>query len=164
MVDPVGTHLPVLLYLLNKTDGPILELGAGEFSTRQIHLHAKSHITTVETNIHWMIRYADLASDNHKFLLLGEPECYMFHANDKEHYGLVFIDSINWELREHAIKNYSKQADYIIIHDADFGKKIMSFDFKYKSEYKQDGLDSPTVMIASNFYEVDFEIEGMIKL
>ena len=32
-----GTHLPVLMDIVSKTDGPILEIGTGVFSTPYLH-------------------------------------------------------------------------------------------------------------------------------
>ena len=53
--DGYASHLPVLLACLRRTTGPILELGAGLFSTPLIHAFAvlDRHATTIETDPPW---------------------------------------------------------------------------------------------------------------
>jgi hypothetical protein len=48
-----GSHLPVLMKVVNMTTGPILELGCGTYSTQYLHwacLPTKRPLTTYENN------------------------------------------------------------------------------------------------------------------
>jgi hypothetical protein len=58
---PHGTHQPVLFETAMRCDGPIVELGCGEGSTRLLHdVCAKRNLPllTLETDANWMNRYA----------------------------------------------------------------------------------------------------------
>ena len=149
-----GTHQKVLREFILKTDKPILELGAGDSSTRQIHEWTENYILTVDDNETWLNKYADLKCDRHDFRLL-----YQYPDYDDYKWGLVFVDLSTQELRKKAIIEY-KDADYLVIHDGNymfrdsFTREEFSSLFKYWKEY--DEL-FPTTVVASNRYEIDKE-------
>jgi hypothetical protein len=143
-----GTHQKILQEFILKTDNPVLELGAGDSSTMQIHEWTQNYILTVDDNETWLNKYIDLKCDRHDFAMLGEYE-------DKN-WGLVFVDLSTQELRKEAILKY-KDADYLVIHDGNymfrdsFTKDEFSSLFKYWKEF--DEL-FPTTVVASNKFEI----------
>ena len=163
-----GTHQMVLLEILKRVNKPVLELGAGGFSTVQIHVALKDRgvkILTVESNKKWLNKYKHLKTDLHALNYVRDVE--KFYADDNEQWGLVFIDNSGsnskqpWNERKSAILKYSKIADYIVLHDCDailiddnrFGQEIKPIDpavhdpgirdysktFKYWIEFFVDG-------------------------
>ena len=147
-MEPEATHQPILKEYISRTKKPILELGSGDNSTRQIHEWTENYIVTVDDSITWLNKYLDLECERHEFHLLG---------NYKERkWGLVFVDLITWELRKEAILKY-KNADYVVIHDSErmfanvFTKKEFSELFKYWKEFTE---LYPNTVAASNKFEV----------
>ena len=120
----------------------------------------------------------DLKSDLHDLRFIKNIK--KFYAQDKEEWGLVFIDnnytndSDPWWGRKSAVARYHNTADYIVLHDCDailnnddtFGKAIKpitpenhdpgvrdySKTFKYWIEFFVDGWQQwhPPVLLASN--------------
>lgn len=146
------THQKVLKEFVQKTDKPILELGAGDSSTRQIHEWTSNFILTVDDNEAWLKKYEDLKCDRHDFRML---DIYEFIYSGTE-WGLVFVDLSTQELRKEAVIKY-KDADYLVIHDGNymfrdsFTREEFSQIFKYWKEY--DEL-FPTTVVASNKFEI----------
>ena len=149
--EEYATHQIVLKEYISRTTKPILELGSGDSSTRQIHEWTENYILTVDDNETWINKYLDLKCDRHDFAMLGEYE-------DKE-WGLVFVDLSTQELRKEAVIKY-KDVDYLVIHDGNymfrdsFTREEFSALFKYWKEY--DEL-FPTTVVASNKYEIGKE-------
>jgi hypothetical protein len=117
------THQEVLLAVLKKVDKPILEFGAGDYSTRLIHDTLKGRnikIRTIDDNLLWLNKYLFLKSKNHEFIFLSEEDSLEYISNDDEKWGLVFIDSGSWKVRGMAVKKYKDSADYVIVHDCDY--------------------------------------------
>jgi len=163
-----GTHQLVLFAALQKVNKSVLELGAGVFSTNQMHDILKDRgikLLTIESDRKWLGKYKYLKTDLHDLRYIKDIE--KFYAEDTEQWGLVFIDnnytkdSDVWWGRKAAITKYKDIADYIILHDCDavlindntFGKAIKPIDpekhdpgirdyskaFKYWIEFFIDG-------------------------
>ena len=145
---PEATHQPILKEFISRTKKPILELGSGDNSTRQIHEWCENKILTIDTNELWLNKYIDLKDERHDFR--------MFDDYEDEDWGLVFVDLINWELRKEAILKY-KDADYVIIHDTErmfadvFTRQEFSKLFKYWKEFTE---LLPNTVAASNKFEI----------
>jgi len=53
-VNPIATHIPVLLACLQHTTGPVLELGSGWFSTPLVSAFATDRLVrTIESDPNW---------------------------------------------------------------------------------------------------------------
>ncbi len=120
------THQEVLFTMLRKINKPMLELGAGEFSTIQIHETLKDRgvkALTIESDKEWLSKYTHLKTDSHDLRHIEDIE--KFYAEDNEQWGLVFIDnnytkdSDLWWGRKSAVSKYKDTAGYIILHDCD---------------------------------------------
>jgi hypothetical protein len=153
------THWKALAKVISLTDKPILELGAGDCSTKQIHDLATNHICTVETDSEWMDKFKYLENSWH---------CFMdYMPTGRTHWGVVFIDLFTYEDRVEAIRRYANQSDYIVIHDAEsllFKQFISDFSehFKWWIEFGDEILNYPSTLVASNTIDLtDFKVEGM---
>lgn len=146
------THQKILEEFVKKTDKPILELGAGDSSTRQIHEWTSNYIMTVDDDEIWLNKYRDLECDRHGFKLWDD--FVFFSEYTMCDWGLVFVDLSTQELRKEAVLKY-KDADYLVIHDGNymfrdsFTREEFSGLFKYWKEF--DEL-FPTTVVASNKY------------
>lgn len=181
----VATHQLVLYEIISRTNKPILELGAGDHSTPQIHKLARDRkIVTIEDNHEWFNRYKSLHTMYHTLLLMNVNQMKDFFDNDNIDWGLVFIDSTDWNMRILAINKYKDIADYIIIHDSGyaadnniFGRTLLSMNvtnpgrrdfsdtFKYWVEYmpKKWRISDPPTLLASNKIDVrDVPIKSMM--
>jgi len=175
-----GSHQLGLLYAVKHTSKPILELGAGESSTVQIHEATKNRILTIESHPHWLSRFTHLRSENHSLVLMSSFQMLEFFKEDTTEWGLVFVDCQggNWAERQAAIKKYKDIADYIVVHDTEYSavmnffgrvveeKRNFSKEFKYWIEFHPVGMtDVPATVLASNKIDLkDVNIEGIIVI
>ena len=180
----------VIKMLKNKS---VLELGAGDFSTNQIHEiigNENSKIITIDTDLSWLEKYMHLKTDYHDLIYWDIDKLNDFFNNDKNQWGLVFVDTATFESRISAIMKYRESADYLILHDCDYyansntiGKTIKPVNaqqndmgirdygkevFKHWVEYSIEDWASynswiPPTLLASNKYSLDnIKIDNMI--
>ena len=151
---PDATHQPVLLEAIKHTSKPILEIGAGDSSTRQIHEAVTNHVVTIDDHLEWLTRYYDLKNSRHEFKFIG-TNWKVFFDTDNTDWGVVLIDASTWEQRKYAINKYVN-ADFVVIHDANWmfdvelPKEKLSMLYKYWIEYSCPEQPSPTTVICSN--------------
>lgn len=115
-----GSHLPTLLWALGGSDGYVLEVGIGHFSTPHLHAICQSmdrHLVSVEQNKDWhdafVTRYA---SHSHRFIH-GE---YMdvLPALSGRHWSVVFIDhSPGGKSRSDVFGMFIEKSKFVIVHD-----------------------------------------------
>lgn len=115
------SHLPALLACIAATDGAVLELGIGHFSTPHLHalLYSKFRtLVSAEDNEEWLNlfkKYRD--PERHKMLLVDYELAIPMFA--KERWGVAFIDhSPGGENRAAAFKALIEVSDYVVMHDA----------------------------------------------
>lgn len=110
-----GSHLPALLACIAVTDGPVLELGVGHFSTP--HLHALCGamgraLVSIEKDDGWRAEFERFNGDAHK-VYRDEWEPY------NTPWGVAFIDhSPGGANRANAFKHLIEVSDYVVMHDA----------------------------------------------
>jgi hypothetical protein len=184
-MDCYATHQLVLSEVLKRVTKPILELGAGDYSTPLIHAHGGT-ILTVDDSKEWTRKYDNLKTKDHKFFCFDEIQIRKFYEKDEQDWGLVFIDNGTWAARNEAVKKYKDTADYLILHDCDyypkmstFGKEIRPMNFrardmglrtyddifKYWIEFFVQGwkTQSPPTLVGSNKIPLnDLNAEGMV--
>lgn len=188
------SHRFVLEYVIkNLKNKSVLELGSGDYSTKLIHDvigSENSKIITLDTDLSWLEKYMDLKTDYHDLIYWDINKLNEFYDNDKNEWGLVFVDTETWDSRISAIMKYRESADYLILHDCDYyansntigetikpvnahendmgirdyGKEI----FKYWVEYSIEDWSSydswiPPTLLASNKHSLDnIKIDNMI--
>lgn len=166
-MTPDATHQRILFEAIKHTDKPILEIGAGDSSTRQLHSETTNKIVTIDDHLEWLTRYYDLKCDRHEFIFVAQ-NWKVFFDTDKTKWGVVLVDSSTWEQRKYAIGKYIN-ADFIVIHDADwmfdsgiFTPEQFSKMYKYWVEYSCPEIPSPTTVLCSNT-KFDIKIDAEIK-
>lgn len=152
-----GTHLPILVSIAGLTEGPILELGAGVYSTPILHemcVPKKRPITTCEQNPSWFKSVSKYQNDWHKMLLVDNWEtCEVFNG---QQWDVVFVDH-NPSIRRHVdIRRLKNKAQYMVVHDTDnpgYQYEPVLGEFKYRYDYKK---MEPWTTVVSNFNKLDF--------
>ncbi len=148
-----GSHLPVLMALVRMTDGPILELGCGVFSTPFLHwacLPFKRQLVTYEN----VPQYYDLA--NHAKADFHEVHCITdWDAVDlSPAWGIAFVDN-DPEPERYKLVARLAHAEYVVVHDTE--RKRNGFEpifeqFTYRYKYSSSG--APHTSVLSNTHDV----------
>src|SRR3990167_5267866 len=154
-----GSHLPVLLQALLKTQGDILELGTGIFSTPMLHAFSVAQKRNVVTYENYRRSY--------RWFSIYEGEYQKVHfiekwedADIEKPWDVVLIDQTPNEDRIKTIARVADLAKYVVVHDANEGEnteKIYHYSeiyplFKYRYHYR--GVE-PNVMVLSNFVDLE---------
>ena len=116
----VSTHFPVLLDIMKKSTGKIIELGGGLFSTPLLHwfnFESGREIITYESYKHYYDFEKMFETKDHKVIFVKDFK----DIKVEEHYGLVFIDH-SVPKRRHTrgddALRFKDSADFIVLHDA----------------------------------------------
>lgn len=159
-----STFLPILMEVMNRTKGDVLELGGGVFSTPVLHWMCETkrrNLLTIENDRKW-IKFLQqyYQTDHHKFLYVEDWD-QAEDAINKE-WDVVLVDHSPSERRIEEIKKLANKAKFIVAHDSDPWKdKAYRYStiyplFKYK--YNFDEVDHNTVLL-SNFVDLkDFSV------
>ncbi len=148
-----STHNPMLIEYVQKTKGPVLEMGSGVFSTPLLHwLCLDRELITYEDVPEFYHFAHKFQSDNHRVRLIknwGEVKA-------DRHFSVVLIDhkaSRNFRRGDDALR-FKDCADYIILHDTEpESQKNYGYDkiwqhFKYRRDWK---LCRAWTTVVSNF-------------
>jgi hypothetical protein len=138
-----GSHVPVLLTCLHLTKGPVLEMGAGFYSTALLSLYSGSrYCRTIESNFLWLEKVRSF------FPVYSEPQ--LEHGHDMqwvESYNTAIIDDRLWEIalidqeeayRKESIRRLRRQSRLIILHDTEnptFENSLK--DYRYYYDFKE---------------------------
>lgn len=135
-----GSHLPILRAAVVATEGPILELGGGLFSTEyldSLNRQGSRLVVTVEKNPDWRL-YLEEHWPNHTYV-----------DTNPNHGGwsVVLVDNGDagdwYDTRWREVELYKDKAEFILLHDAvPFGEEIngdahrkVAESFKYHTWY-----------------------------
>jgi hypothetical protein len=159
-----STFLPVLMKAIEATQGDVLELGPGVFSTPYLHWMCKRqsrYLLTLENDEKWF-------NFCRKYYLTGRGSefwhrfVFVKNWDDAEKYinkewDVVLVDHSPSERRVVEIKKLAHLAKYIIIHDADASKEkdyhystIFPL-FKFRYDFTQ---VEPATTVLSNFIDL----------
>lgn len=159
-----GSHLPVLMKVLNLTDGPVLELGTGLFSTPFLHwacFDKRRKLVSYENKKQFFDFWIyddkrELVNDYsyHKVNLVEDSK--WDNIDISEHWGVVFVDHNPGPRRREEMKRVANNADYVIIHDTD---EKNDWYYKYSEyfplfKYRWDSKIYPRTTVVSNFFDL----------
>jgi hypothetical protein len=151
-----GSHLPVLMKLMEISEGPVLELGTGFYSTPFLHWACFSQGRKLVSYDSAPL-YFELANNCSRDF----HEVYFVKDWDKidisQHWGVVLVDHEPTSRRLADIERLANNADYIILHDSEKEwdlayqySKIYSL-FKYRYDYTK---RLPHTTVVSNFKDL----------
>ena len=155
-----GTYLPVLIKVVNNTDGPILELGMGMYSTPYLHWACKDkerELVSYDLNSEYFKVNKQYESDYHKVFLTEDWD----KIEIERLWDIVFIDVSPAEQRKELAKRVARHAKFVILHDSDDNvDKLYRYSeiynlFKYKYRYNYLAV-KPNTVVLSNFVNLNF--------
>ena len=157
-----GSHLPILMKVLDLTDGPVLELGTGLFSTPFLHwacFDKKRKLVSYENKKKffdfWIYDDAREIGNDYSY-----HQVKFVENNDwdkvnvlEEHWSIVLIDHNPGPRRREEMKRVAKNADFVVVHDTDDKN---NWYYKYAEyfplyAYRWDSKIYPRTTVLSNY-------------
>lgn len=124
-MDLVASHQRSLLAAMMRTQGPILELGVGWYSTTLIHEVAQAQkrlALTLDNNAHWLAQFKALESDLHYLELVEWWGDVLKHTDRiSRHWGVCFVDNGQPAEREYLARSLRTMVDVFVFHDTEEG-------------------------------------------
>jgi len=153
-----GSHLPILMKIVNMTDGPILELGTGFYSTPYLHwacYDKKRKLVSYDTHLLFFDIAKGCVADFHEvhFVENGDWD----NIDLSGHWSIVLVDHAPGKRRKEEIRRLANSADYIVVHDTNgrFNPRYKYTEiyplFKYRYDYTK---IFPFTTVLSNFKEL----------
>ena len=155
--ESVATHIPLLVRVFDLSEGDVLEVGTGYFSTLVLHWLAtisQRQVYSYESKESWYGRAKKYENAYHHIVLCNDWETADF---DQRRWGMAFIDhSPGWR-RPREVARLANLAEYIVIHDTDPEReghyefsKVWGL-FKYRYDYNRLW---PSSAVVSNFHDL----------
>jgi hypothetical protein len=91
--DGYGSHIIPLALSALYTNGDILELGMGKFSTPALNKIAKDQkkfLLSTESEVDWMNKFVELNDTVNHLIITSNSHCAR-NINMNKHWGLVFV-------------------------------------------------------------------------
>jgi len=139
----MASHLPVLVRAFDLSEGDILEIGTGYFSTNVLHWMCETtgrKMISYEMDPKWYERAKRFQTDFHDIIFVKDWDAIPL---DKKHWGLAFIDHAPHTRRAIEIERLKDLADFIVAHDTEPAHEN-EYDypriyplFKYRYDYKK---------------------------
>lgn len=141
-------HRPLLWLALEATgSGPVIEMGCGDGSTRQLHEYCSDthrQLFSFDTDQDWINRFADCMTHTHRFVRIINN--WHIAQDICPNPSVILVDHAPGERRIVDIKNYSDHmapGGIIVMHDtqppptaADYGYERIWNLFKYKVDLR----------------------------
>ncbi|GEM_PF-1185328 len=151
-----GTHMTPLFTAVVNTDGPVLELGCGDFSTPMLHALCsvkKRFLLSAESNKNWQKLFFDLKREWHKFKYVSSVQDWA-NVGSGINWSVVLVDHAPGEQRIVDIERLRPNTEIFVIHDTEdpvYGYEPLLSTFKYKYTYKR---YNTTTMLVSDVIDV----------
>lgn len=172
-----STHLPALILAVQLTDGPVLELGTGVFSTFVLHdmlLPTERFLLSVDDSADWVDDLRHMEGERHAFQHVSHLEKGLFDVIGHE-WDVVLIDYSTYKGRLLCLKELLPFSKIVILHDygdtnsdAMWEQHNVSFEdvsqtvesARYKAFFN---AQAPFTVVLSNFVDVKQEIKDSIE-
>ena len=154
VLSTYGTHLPMVAAVVNQTEGPILEMGSGHFSTPMLHslcMKTGRTLYTYDTDKKWLGFFRYVENAWHKLIYVPvyeddwekNPKPWLWNGiGGSTHWSVVFIDHRPGERRIEDVRRLRKNTDIFIVHDTEeagyqYEPTLSSFKYVYTfSKYR----------------------------
>jgi len=148
-----STYLPMLIKCVQATDGPVMELGAGVFSTPLLHwlCEEKGRKLVTYENVEKFYVFAKCYES--KTHVVQKVDNYD-EIDTESHWSVVLVDHDATRRMMDTIR-LKRSADYLILHDTHhevYRYRHVWHHFKYIYHWK---FCKPWTSVVSNFCEVD---------
>ncbi len=151
-----STHMPLLIKVLLASEGTVVEIGGGIYSTPFLHWMCKFQnrkLITYENHPDYYDYEKKFQSHDHRVKFVKDWD----DIDMPEHISVLFIDHHPSNRRSVDTIKYKDTADYIVIHDTERDEEN-TYDyrriwphFKYRYDYKD---AKPYTSVVSNFIDV----------
>ena len=150
-----GNHLPILMKIVGITDGPILELGMGMFSTPFLHwaCFMERKLVSYDNNPQFLDYFKRYPCNFHEIKLAADWD----KIDISGHWSVALVDHNPKWRRKEEIKRLANSTDYIIAHDSqglrdrDYGYTQIYPLFKYRLDFTK---TRPFTTVLSNFKDL----------
>lgn len=144
------THYPFLAAALAaRPSGPVLELGAGDWSTVMLHYMCEAQrrrLLTVDSNANWVGKFDYLQSTSHEIKVIADWT-EMFDPYGADRWAVVFVDCAPPEARGKLIQRLRPKTDLFVLHDTEppppphtssdpYGYNAALQTFQYRQDFK----------------------------
>lgn len=160
-----GTHMAPLITAVINTNGPVFEMGCGDYSTPMLHAICTAQhrqLLSTDTSKEWLKYFTDMENEYHKFIYvpvydddwLLNPKPEKWDEIGNQSWSVVFIDHRPGERRKVDIERFKNTAQIIVVHDTEtmgYGYEPILKSFKYRYDYKRYNIYTTLV---SNFIDV----------
>ena len=153
-MNPYGTHREALLGALwytRASRGPVLECGAGDFSTALLHevcAAQRRRLVTLETDQMWLSHFSHFMSPDHILQLVTTWDVDGF-------WDVALVDSNPVTSRKFIVTALAKRTKYIVVHDTE---PANAHEYCYdldKFTYRRDfTTELPHTTVVSNLMEI----------
>lgn len=155
LMTPQGSHWPTLEACIAHTAGPVLELGCGRESTRQLHdLCAGRRLVSLDNNEQFVQEFADLQSEMHSIRFAD----YATSPLLDEPWDVALVDEAPASSRTTSIRRLAQRARIIVAHDTEteqlYHWNEIWAEFRHYKHISPEGLPRTTVM--SNTDDLSF--------
>ena len=156
-----GTHMSMFLTAVMYTGGPILELGAGDYSTPLLHAvcsRDKRYLVTADTSMNLLSNFIDLQRSWHAFHYVPvyeddwasnpKPDRWD-HVGGETDWSVVIINHRPGERRVKDIERLRPHTEIFVIHDTQergYGYDSILGSFKYG--YRDERYATQTIMVS----------------
>lgn len=115
-----GSHLPCLLACLAATDGPVLEVGVGHFSTPALHAFCAAshrHLVSVDDHVEWVEEFRNrYMNAGHQFIAGDYDKVIPTLAMDR--WSVVLLDnSPGGPRRATDLNLLLPYSEFVVVHD-----------------------------------------------
>ncbi len=143
-MDQYATHQEALVGAVMRTSGPVLELGAGDYSTPILHEICRAQgraLVTLEYRWEWLEKFDRFRSATH--LLFHVKDWARADTIDKQ-WSVAFVDHAPGERRKIELERLRlSRTRYVVIHDtepnpiAGYGLEPVLARFKYRRDFSE---------------------------
>ena len=156
-----STHMPLLIKCVLHTDGPILELGTGLYSTPLLHWLASEKqrpLISHDDNEMYYQWARQFQNGYHRIRLVTDWN----KLNIKGHWSVALIDQSS-RSRSDTVIALKDKVDFIVIHDSDSNHPY-KYDriwphFKYRFNYTK---QQPNTTVVSNFDNLEWLNDALL--
>lgn len=146
------TYIGVLMKVVLISEGGVVELGVGPFSTPLLHWSCKDmnrRLISYEIDPEYYTYARQFRSRLHRIVLVKNWD----EVNSKAHCGVVFIDHSPFDRRGVEAIKFKDSADYIVMHDTECKRPFRNVwsNFRHTYTWKQ---CRPWVSVVSNFKDL----------
>jgi len=153
-----GSHIPVLIKVIENSEDDVLELGMGVYSTPLLHwmcTPSGRRVVSYENHANYFSLFQNGLNQFHETYLVDNLD----DIDISQEWGVAFIDSEPMEQRARLAQRLLYNCRFVILHDTQdreekfYGYKRIYPLFKYRYNYTQ---FKPNTTVLSNLDNLEF--------